>query len=405
MQTMRTKTIFFLVDGIADFPTSNSPLRVSQKPFLNYLIKNKKAFLTYIFPLEKKYWPKYGEFSVSGLANLGILGYKIKPDIFKRGPYEALGSGIKYKNGWLAFRINFASVDSNLKVIDRRIGRNTYGLEILERDINKIKFKTPFIFKRTIGHRGVLIFKDSLSDKITFNDPLGNGKKVKKIKPLSNNKLAFKTAEILNNFLLKVYELLKDHPINKKRIQKNILPANYILLREGGVKVLKLKNFFQRFKFKNGVVLSALGVDLGTSISVGFKKYVLPESNTINDEFKNILLALNKVMNKYELIYVHVKKADEAAHDKNFQKKKEFFEKFDAFLAKIYNDKIKYAITGDHITSVKTGKHAFGPVPLLIVNSFLVNNPQEFSEKEAIKMGKFFAFNAQIWKFLKNDRP
>lgn len=401
---MKTKIIFFLIDGIADFPSYKTPLRVSKKPFLEHLIKNKKTFLTYIFPLDKKYWPKYGESSVSGLANLGILGYKIKPDAFKRGPYEALGSKAKYKNGWLAFRANFASVDNNLKVIDRRIGRNTFGLDVLEKDINKITFEIPFTFKRTVGHRGVLIFKSKLSDRISFNDPLANGKKIKEIKALSNDQLSIKTSKILNNFLSKTYEFLKNHPINKERKRKNILPANYILIREGGTKILKLKNFFQRFKFKNGIVLSTLGVDLGTCLSVGFKKYILSESYTIDEEFKNILSALHKIINRYELVYVHVKKADEAAHDKDFKRKKDFFEKFDNFFSKIYNEKIKYAITGDHITSVKTGKHAFGPVPLLFINSPLVNSPKEFSEKEAIKMDKLFDSNSKIWKFLKNDR-
>ena len=401
---MKTKIIFFLIDGFADFPSSKTPLRLSNKPFLDSLIKKSKVFLTNILPLEKSYWPKYGEASVSGLANFGILGYKIHPELFKRGPYEALGSGIKYKNGWLAFRANFASIDKNFKVIDRRIGRNTYGLDILEKEINRIKLKIPFIFKRTIGHRGVLIFKERLSDKISFNDPLSNNKKIEKIKPLVKSKLAFKTSEIVNEFLYKTYKVLENHPINKERIRKKILPANYILLREGGIKILRLKNFFEKFEFKNGVIIATLGVDLGTCLSVGFKKYILKESENIDEEFKNVLNGLKNNLNKYELIYVHLKKADEAAHDKNFEKKKEFFEKFDRFFSKIYSDKIKYAITGDHITSVKTGKHSFGPVPLLFFNSSLVNKPKEISEIEAIKLGKFFKSNVQIWKFLKNDR-
>lgn len=400
---MKSKILFFLIDGIADKPSSQTPLRVSNKPFITSLLKNKKSFLSYILPLEKKYWPKFGEASVSGLANLGILGYKIKPEIFKRGPYEAIGIGIKYKNNWLAFRANFASVDRDLKIIDRRVGRNIYGLDILEKEINKIKFEIPFIFKRSSGHRGVLIFKEKLSDKISFNDPLSINKKVKKIIPLSKDFLSIKTAEILNKFLDEIYVILNNHQINLKRIQKGLLPANYLLLREGGTKILKLKNFFKRFNFKNGITLATLGVDLGTCISVGFEKFVLPESKDIKDEIENIRKGLYKVLNKYEIIYVHLKKADEASHDKNFERKKLFFELFDSFFKNIYNENIIFVLTGDHITSIKTGKHAFGPVPFLILNSSLNNTPSEFSEKEAIRLGRFFKNNSKIWKFLKND--
>lgn len=401
---MKSKIIFFLIDGLADKNSLKTPLKISNKPFIEFLLKNKKGFLSYILPLEKKYWPKYGEASVSGLANLGILGYKIKPDLFKRGPYEAIGIGVKYKNGWLAFRANFASVDRNLRVIDRRVGRNIYGLDILEKEINKIKFSIPFVFKRGLGHRGVLIFKQKLSDKISFNDPLDINKKVKKIKNLSNDSLSIKTAKILNEFLRNVYIALENHKINIERTKKGLPPANYLLLREGGTKILKLRNFFEKYGFKNGITLATLGVDLGTCLSIGFKKFVLQESKDAKEEFKNVYKGIKKVINKYEIIYIHLKKADEASHDKNFEKKKIFFELFDQFFKKIYNKNIIFVITGDHITSIKTGKHAYGPVPLLILNSSLNNNPSEFSEREAIRLGRFFTDNSKIWEFLNNDR-
>jgi len=400
---MKTKIVFFLIDGISDEPSDDTPLKNSKKPFLDYLNKENKIFLSCIFPLKKEYWPKIGETSVSGLANLGILGYKIKPEIFKRGPYEALGANIKYKNGWLAFRANFATVDEKLKVLDRRAGRNILGLEKLEREINKIRFEIPFIFKRTSGHRGVLVFKKKLSDKITFNDPLANNKKVKIIEPEVNQKLAIYTAKIVNEFLEKVYIVLKDNEVNLEREKKNIPPANYLLLREGGTKILNLNNFFKKYGFKNGITLATLGVDLGTCISVGFKKLILKEAKNIKEEFKIVYESFRNVFNKYELIYVHLKKADEASHDRNYLKKKEFFEEFDKFFKKIYKENIIFVITGDHITSVKKGKHMFGAVPLIIANSSFKNKPKEISEKQALKMGIYFKENSQLWKFLKND--
>jgi len=396
------KIIFFLIDGLADKNQQKTPLKLAKKPFMNQL---NNLHLSYIYPLKKNYWPRQGNYSVSGLANLHLLGYKIKPEQFKRGPYEALGSDIVFKDGWLAFRANLATVDNKLRLIDRRAGRQIYGFQQLAKVINKLSFEIPFNFYHTSGHRGVLIFKEKLSDKISDNDPYQLGKRVKKIQPLSKDSLTLKTAELINKFNNLVYQTLKNSPLNIKRQQLGLLPANYLLLREGGNKILKLKNFFKKFGFRNGLVIATHGVDKGTCLSVGFKKFNLTYSSTIDQELTKIKKVLIEKGNNYQLIYCHLKKADEASHDKDFNKKREFFEKFDLFFKLIYNKfpQTIFVITGDHITDTKTGKHQFGPVPLIIINSYLKNNPRDISEQEALRLGEFFKDNHQLWHFLKKN--
>lgn len=397
------KIFFFLIDGISDLPNKNTPLRLAKKFFLDKI--SHQIHLSYIYPIKKKYWPKQGNYSVSGIANLHLLGYKIKPEYFKRGPYEALGSNIKFKKGWLVFRANFSTIDDNFVLIDRRAGRNIYGLNKLTEEINKIKFEIPFGFYHTSGHRGVLVFKKILSDKISENDPYKINKKIKKIKALNNNSLSIKTANLVNKFLELIYYNLKDNQINQIRKKIGILPANYLLLREPGNKLLKLKNFFKKYNIKNGLVIATNGVDKGTCLSVGFKKYDLSYPKNIFEEFKNIKKSIIKNYHYYQILYCHFKKADEYSHDKNFEEKKNFFEKFDLFLNDIYK-KFKddiFVITGDHITSIKDGEHKFGPVPLILINTQLKNNPKEISELEALKLGEFFKENNQLWKFLKNN--
>ncbi|MEM2255008.1 MAG: phosphoglycerate mutase, partial [Candidatus Bathyarchaeia archaeon] len=59
----------------------------------------------------------------SDTATLALLGY----DVFKvytgRGSFEALGWGFEVSENDVCFRCNFATVDENLKVLDRRAGR------------------------------------------------------------------------------------------------------------------------------------------------------------------------------------------------------------------------------------------------------------------------------------------
>lgn len=399
---MKKRIIFLLIDGIADKPQKETPLSTAKKPFLNFIFRRANSFLSYIYPLKKDNWPKQGGYSVSGLANFGILGYNIKPESFKRGPYEALGALFPYKNGWLALRANFATVDKNFVVLDRRSGRSSWGLDTLEKEINKIKLPVRFIFLRTVGHRGALIFKEKLSSQITINDPFKIGLRVKRIRPIKKDEESLKTARILNDFLFQVYKILDNHPTNLKRAKRGLLKANILLLREPGTKILKLRNFFKKYKIAQGLVLATRGVDLGTCLSLGFKPFILDEPKSIDDELRKILKSIKMVGDKFALLYIHIKKADEVSHDKNFEKKKEFFEKFDSFLKKIYNKEDIFVITGDHITSVKTGMHHFGRVPILILNSSLDNQPKDFSEITAIKKEFLFKNNENLWKFLSN---
>jgi 2,3-bisphosphoglycerate-independent phosphoglycerate mutase len=374
------RVIFFLIDGLGD-PGTITPLKLAKKPNINRLLKN--SFLANFEIFGKNEWPKEGYASLTGLANLKILGYKnLKA---KRGPLEAIGSNIDFENGNLVLRVDFATVDKNLKVIDRRAGRNTFGFPELERAINEILFDIPFHFHRTYGHRGVLIFKDKLSPFISDSDPLEKNKKVKKIKALKKDPLTKKTAKIVQKFLQEAHYILENHPINKKREKRKILKANYLLTREAGDSLPKLENFFKKYNLKNGLVIAENGVVKGGCKLAGFDALTLLEIEDIKQRYKFYQKGIFENFDKYDLIYLHLKEADEASHDKNFKKKKEFFEFFDSWFGNIYKKfpQGKYIITGDHLTNTKTGKHTFGDLPILIINHKEKNYPKEFSEIEA----------------------
>lgn len=393
-----TSIVFFLIDGFSDLPRKNTPLRIAQKPFLNSI--NERIWLGRFLPLERRYWPKQGEKSVTGIANLGILGYKIKPEKIRRGPLEAIGSQLEFRSGELALRVDFASIDEKLKIIDRRAGRNIYGLDELVRDINKKEFNLPFHLHRTYGHRGVLIFKAKLSQDISDSDPYKIGLRVKKIKPLKKDKITKETAKIVWNFLLETHKLLLNHPLNQERIKKGLLPANFLLTREAGNRIIKLKNFFSRFNVKNGLVIAEKGALMGGCLLSGFQALTLPELDNQEKRYNFYREKIRENLKKFELIYIHLKEADEAGHDKNPEKKRIFFEFFDRWFSNVYDSRNVFVITGDHITDTRLGKHLWGYLPLLIVNHPLYrNNPKEISELEASK--ERVLLPVSFWKTIK----
>jgi 2,3-bisphosphoglycerate-independent phosphoglycerate mutase len=399
---MEIENIFFiLVDGLSDLPKEKTPLSQAAKPEINSIIR--KSFLARFLPLNKEEWPKTGYASVSQYANISILGNDVKKLYIRRGPIEAIGSDLDYKNGWLAIRVDFGTVDENLIVKDRRAGREIFGIDIIVEDLNKMKFDIPFYIKRTYGHRGVLVFKKKLSDKISNSDPLEINKKVNTIEPLSKDKLSFKSAKIVQKFLEKAYDLMKEHKMNKEREKRGLPKVNYLLTREPGNKLPKIKNFFKYFGFKNGVCIAENGVMKGTCKLAGFETINVDEmdyENQIDFIFKKILN-----LRKYQFIYAHIKGADEAAHDKNFEKKVKVIELIDKYIGFLLDnvnfEKSILIITTDHITDCETGKHEFGYVPILIYgNGIKGNNMKDFSEKEMMKVKKVFR-PKDLWKFIK----
>ncbi len=394
------RIIFFLIDGLADPVSLKTPLKIAKKENLKRVLKN--SFLAEFYLFKKDTWPKQGSGSLTGLANLRILGYELKPNEVKRGPLEAVGAEVDYQQGELALRVDFATVDKDLKVLDRRAGRNLFGLVELEKAINSIPFEIPFHFHRTYGHRGVLIFKAKLSENISDADPYENFKKVRKIKPLKKDPLSQKTAKIIQEFLDRAHHVLDHHPFNKLREEKKIPKANYLLTREAGTQLPKLENFFKKTKFKNGLVIAENGVVKGGCLLVGFKALTLPEIENLWERYNFIKNALLENFKKYDLIYLHLKEADEASHDKDFKRKKMFFEFFDRWFGKLRKNlpqETIYILTGDHLTETKTGKHRYGPIPILIINGPKTNQPQEFSEIEAKRM-KIKLTPQDLWKML-----
>ncbi len=392
------RAIFFLIDGLSDRIRLKTPLRLAKKNNIGKLLKN--SFLAQFLTLKK--WPKIGSSSITGLANLSILGYDFPITKIKRGPLEAIGASINYRDGELALRVDFATVSKNLKVIDRRAGRNYFGLDQLAKDINSLPFPIPFHFQRTYGHRGVLIFHKKLSPFVSDSDPLRIKTRVKKIKPLENDSLSRKTAEILQEFLDKTHYFLDSHPINKLREKRGFLKANYLLTREAGNFVPKLKNFFKKTKFKHGLVIAENGVVKGGCLLAGFKALTLPEIENLQQRYLFLKEKILENFTKFDLIYIHLKEADEASHDKNFDQKKKFFEFFDKWFGELIKNlpqNLIYIITGDHITDTRTGKHIFGPVPILIINFKNPNIPKEFSEIEA-KRKKIIIEPRKLWSSL-----
>lgn len=373
------KILFIIIDGLGDEPIpvlgNKTPLEVAKTSNLDFLAKKGVCgqISPFLFPWEK-------EPSSEG-AHLALFGYQ---DYFLgRGPYEAAGIGMKMKEEDIALRANFGTVDKNLKIIDRRAGR-IEKTQPLVKALQKIKIQgIKFLIKKSWGHRAVLILRGkNLSPKISDGEPHKIGVKVKKILPLDKSKSAKFTAKVLNQFLEKAHEILKNHPFNKKRIKKGLLSGNYFLVRGAG-KFKKVPSFKKRYNLKAAYIAGG-ALYKGVAKILGMNEiFVKGATGFADTNLKGKISAAKKALKKYDFIFLHIKATDIFAHDGDFRGKKKFIEKIDKNLKPISNFKnTLIVITADHSTCSLLKRHCKEPIPILFYKEGIEpDGVSKFSEK------------------------
>jgi len=395
----RKKVVFLIIDGLADLPMNNkTPLSEAVKPNLNYFARN--GVLGEMIPVPKELWSDLTRASVSHLAAISLLGYDPKKYHVKRGPIEAVGTNIPYQEGHLAVRCNFATVDNEMKVLDRRAGRNILGLDELARYINEhVQLEVPHVFMRTYEHRAVLILKEKLSDKITNSDPYIAGEPVQRVQALSSD--ADRSAKLVQEFVEKAHQVIEYHPANELRIKHGLPPANFLLTREAGnvLPALSKQTFVKKYKLNKAVVIAENGVIKGVCMLAGFDAVTYSEmkpDQNLHFIFDNILSSLAE----YDFVAAHIKWPDEPAHDGDFNRKQEMIELIDQRLGALKNFDGILVITCDHITSTKLRRHEYGPVPILVYGKKQRDKLEKFDEFSA-KKGKLGLIRPKdLWKFV-----
>lgn len=229
------KAILIVCDGMADRPVpqlgARTPLEAANNVNMNTLaLQGECGLMDPIAP---------GVRAGSDTSHLAILGYDPYSVYTGRGPFEAAGIGMDVKGGDIAFRCNFSTVDENMVVVDRRAGRIETGTDQLAAAVNGMQIEdVTCFFKESVAHRGALVLRGpGLGAGVTDADPHEVGAKVHKVQAIDpNDQASAKTARIVNEFVRRSYEILKDHPINKQRAAEGKAPANIILPREPGLR-------------------------------------------------------------------------------------------------------------------------------------------------------------------------
>lgn len=378
------KGILVILDGIGDLPCrqldDKTPLEAAETPNLDFLAT--RGEMGYMYPVRPGFIPESDE------AIISIFGNELINS--SRGQLEARGADIKLTRGDLALRANFATIDSLKQgnIIDRRAGRTltTAEAEELAKALNKIKLPCKFIFKPTIQHRGILVFRGGFSDNITGNDSTyskGEAKAAEKIgsfTAMDDDENSQYTVNIVREFADKAFKVLNIHPVNEERRRKGLLPANYLLVRGPGIEQPKLRYY------KRWLSVAYMPLEIGFSKISGMDVFSFdyPRLKSL-DSYENLREGLEKACNfsikilkkhhkDFDYAYLHIKETDLPGHDNKPVEKKLMIEYIDKTLFKFLREfappkRIRIVVTADHSTPSKLKAHSADPVPVLLYNA------------------------------------
>ena len=406
-----------MLDGVGDLPhpdlMGKTPLDAASTPNLDRLTKNGR--MGEVISVGKGIAPE------SDIAVFNMLGYKFKHnDYVGRGVVEAVGIGIDFKNGDLALRGNFATLDNNEVIIDRRAGRKIekYDAESIAREIEEqVNFSDPnasVIVAPTIDHRLVIRIRsnESLSSNITNTDPayqrvagMGVAKavtdflKIEKCFPLDETSSSKLTANLVNEFTAQSLSIMKKSEVNQQRGKKGKKLLNSILLRDAGNKLPIVKPINDLYAMKFSCIVD-MPVEIGISEILKMKTY---SAGGLADYEKKAYVAA-KALNEQNAIYVHLKGPDEFGHDGDSKGKMRNIEDIDrkffgTLLDNIDTAKVVVIISADHSTPCIMKGHSDDPVPLLISGDVITNDDtQRYTEIEAKKGAMGLIEGAQVVK-------
>jgi 2,3-bisphosphoglycerate-independent phosphoglycerate mutase len=367
------KIILLVMDGLGGLPMTPdglTELEAAHTPNLDAIAKTGSLGLS--IPVARGVAPG------SGPAHLGLFGYDPLVYDIGRGVLEAIGIGLEVREGDVAVRGNFCTLDADGKITDRRAGRipteeGAKRVELLQ-DIQLPGVET--FIRIGEGYRFALVLRgEGLSDAIEDTDPQATG--VPPLPARARTPEAQRTADLVNQWIAEATRRLQGHE-----------PANGLTLR-GFATDPRLPKYSDVYGLKAACV-AVYPMYKGVAQLVGMDIIETDMHDTPQDEFNRVA----SIYNDYDFIFCHVKYTDSRGEDGNFDAKKAVIEQVDAALPTLLalNPDV-LIVTGDHSTPAKLRSHSWHPVPTLLhaPATAMPDRGQAFGERECMTgaLGQF----------------
>lgn len=386
------KIVIIQGDGMPDHPIrelgNKTPLEAAKTPNMDDLARRGLFGMVKTIP--------DGLPPGSDVGNLSVLGYNPNLYYSGRSPLEAASMGVNVEESDVTFRCNLVTLrDSEGKTVmeDYSAGHiSTEEAREIILDIREQLEKHGEInFYPGVSYRHLMVWHRGIDTMKTTPPHDISGREISSHLPNGEG------ADKLKNLIEKSKELLKNHPINHKRIEQGKNPATSIWLWGQG-RAPKMPKFRELYGIE-GAVISAVDLVKGIGVYAGLQVIDVPgATGYLDTNYHGKVDYALRALDEVDLVMIHIEATDETGHEGKVDLKIRAIEDLDSRIIgpvlegiKRFDD-YKILLLSDHPTPIELKTHINEPVPFAIFSSkdrSVKDSSSVFSEKSASKTGVF----------------
>lgn len=356
------KYLFLVPDGAADFPLDElggkTVLEAARIPKMDMLAERGVCGTATTVPL--------GMPAGSDVANLSLLGYDPRVYYTGRGPLEAASLGVTAGPGEIIFRCNLITVLDDI-LVDYSAGHVTTGeARELMLAVERALGRPGLHFYPGMSYRHLMVIDGDYGQAACRPPHDVVGQSLREVRPTGPG-----SQEIVG--LIQASEaVLRDHPVNQRRLAEGKNPANRIW--PWGQGPMPDLPGFEDIHGKSGAMITAVDLLKGLGICAGLTIVTVPGATGYfdTDYAAKARYALES-LNFADMAFVHVEASDEAGHLGDAAVKIEALENFDNLVVGTILEGLENAggdcrvlVAPDHFTPVVLKTHVPDPVPFAI---------------------------------------
>lgn len=380
------KYIVILGDGMADEAIealgNKTPLQAAHKPHIDQLARGAEIGLVSTIPA--------GLSPGSDTANLSVMGYDPNKYYTGRSPLEVLSLGAHMEATDVSFRCNFVTLSDDDKPYHEKVILDHSADEITTAEADELlNYLVDYMGNNTLdfhtgtSYRHAIIWHhgSTRADLTPPHDILG--KNIGSYLPKGDN------ADKIEQMMVLSHRLLSLHPINIKRKEQGLNPANSIWIWGEGTKPT-LPAFQEKYRMK-GAMISAVDLLKGIAVAANMKNiHVEGATGNIHTNFEGKARAAIEALEQHDFVYVHIEAPDECGHRGEMENKVKSIELIDEKVVGYIKKELdrlgedyRIMILPDHPTPIALRTHTSKPVPYLIYDSTQVEDREQTYDEVA----------------------
>ena len=385
------KYIIILGDGMADWPSAS----LGNRTLLQYACTPNMDKLARMGRTGKLITVAEGFHPGSEVANMSVMGYDL-PKVYEgRGPLEAASIGVDLQPGDMAMRCNIVCIEGDILKNHSAGHITTEEADVLVKHLQEHLGNERVQFHTGVQYRHLLVIKGG-NKYVDCTPP--HDVPLQPFRPLmvkASAPEAQDTADLLNDLICKSQELLKNHPVNLKRMAEGKDPANSIWPWSPGYRPQMEPLSVMYPSIQKGSVISAVDLINGIGVYAGLRRIPVEGATGLYDtNYENKVSAALEALKDEDLVYLHIEASDEAGHEGNFDLKQLTIENLDKRVVgpiyeavKDWDEPVAIAVLPDHPTPCELRTHTSEAVPFLIYYPGIEPDGVQTFDEESCKEG------------------